>query len=149
MSTTIMEQLPQQELEEEIHRFIQKQDTGALGTRGPAGLRVSPVRYFIDSERNLYIQSDGGSKFTNIEADNTVCMLISSPFDGDSRRIRGVQLFGQAEVLEPDNPRYAALIELSPWPAHKRSKLIRLHCKHAVYVDRIGYKDLKQEWLPR
>lgn len=149
MSATLVEQLSQKELAEEIYRFARGRDTGALGTRGPAGLRVSPVRYFIDEELNLYIQSEGGSKFTNLEADNTVCLLVSSEFDGDCRKIRGVQFFGQGEVLEQDNAQYAAAIRFSPWPANENSRLIRIHCKHAVYVDRIMHKNLKQEWVPR
>ncbi|HHY16333.1 MAG TPA: pyridoxamine 5'-phosphate oxidase family protein [Firmicutes bacterium] len=149
MSSTLMEQLSQKQLAEEINRFIRSRDSGALGTRGPAGLRVSPVRYFLDGESNLFVQSEGGSKFTNLEADNSVCLLISSRFDGDCRKVHGVQFFGQGEVLEQDNPQYAAAISHSPWPVNENSKLIRIHCKHAVYVDRIRHKNLKQEWVPR
>lgn len=149
MSITLTDKLSVQELEQEIFRFTRSKDTGALGTRGPAGLRVSPVRYFLDGENNIYIQSEGGSKFTNLEADNTVCLLVSSTFEGDCRRIKGVQFFGHGEVLAQDNSQYKTAITLSPWPTNDNTKLIKLHCKRAVYVDRIGHENLKQEWLPR
>ncbi len=61
MSSTLMEQLSQKQLAEEINRFIRSRDSGALGTRGPAGLRVSPVRYFLDGESNLFVQSEGAA----------------------------------------------------------------------------------------
>ncbi len=148
MSSTLVEHLSQKELVEEIDSFVRSRDSGALGTRGPAGLRVSPVRYFMDDQSNLYVQSEGGSKFTNLEADNTICLLISSQFDGDCRQIRGVQFFGQGEVLEQDNPQYTAAVCFSPWPVNENSRLIRIHYKNAVYVDRIKYENLKQEWVP-
>ena len=79
MSTTVLEQnLAQQQLFQEILDFAQSKDTGALGTMGPAGLRVSPVKYFVDDELNLYIQSKGGSKFTNLAANDQVCLLVST-----------------------------------------------------------------------
>lgn len=147
MSTTILEQhLAQAELYREILDFARSRDTGALGTSGPAGLRVSPVKYFVDDELNLYIQSKGGSKFTNLAANDQVCLLVSTAFADDYHKIKGVQFFGQAQVLEPYSAHYALASQMCPWPHNGDARLIQVHCDHAVYVDRITRADLKQEW---
>lgn len=147
MSTTVLEQnLAQQQLFREILDFAQSKDTGALGTMGPAGLRVSPVKYFVDDELNLYIQSKGGSKFTNLAANDQVCLLVSTGFLEDYHKIQGVQFFGQAEVLDPYSAQYALASQLCPWPHNGEAKIIQLYCEHAVYVDRINRANLKQEW---
>ena len=65
MSTTVLgKPLTQTQLKEAILTFAQGRDTGYLGTVGPDGVRVSPVRYFMDNDLNVYIHSKGGTKFT-------------------------------------------------------------------------------------
>lgn len=147
MPTTVLEQnLAQEQLYAEILNFVQGRDTAALATTGPAGLRVSPVKYFVDDELNLYIQSKGGSKFTNLANNAQVCVLISTEFVDDYHKIKGVQLFGQAQVLEPYTAQYALASQLCPWPHNGEAKIIQVYCEHAVYVDRITRSELKQEW---
>lgn len=87
-----------QELENTILEFVWERDTGYLGTYGPGGVHVSPVKYFADADLNIYIHSRGGTKFRNLAADDQVCLLVSTPFADDLHQIKGVQLFGRAKV---------------------------------------------------
>lgn len=59
MSKVIAAPLTQVELRRAILEFAQGRDTGYLGTAGPGGVHVSPVKYFIDPELNIYIHSRG------------------------------------------------------------------------------------------
>lgn len=147
MSTTVFEgQREQEKLQEAIFSFAQRRDTGALGTMGPAGLRVSPVKYFLDSHLNIYIQSKGGSKFLNLKANPEVCLLVATPFANDCHQIKGVQFFGKAQVLEANSEQYAVAERLCPWPQLREAKFIQIFCQEAVYVDRLGPDHHKLSW---
>ncbi|NLJ79872.1 MAG: pyridoxamine 5'-phosphate oxidase family protein [Firmicutes bacterium] len=147
MSTTLFEdKLTQEELKEAILSFARSRDTGALGTMGPAGLRVSPVKYFLDDNFHIYIPSQGGSKFDNLEVNGEVCLLVASPFQEDYHQIKGVQFFGTAEVLASASEEYAVAEKLCPWPLSSQARLIQIFCDSAVYVDRLGSAHLKQNW---
>lgn len=70
MSTVIDRELTQLQLRNAILDFAQGRDTGYLGTSGPGGVHVSPVKYFIDQDLNVYIHSRGGTKFENLSAND-------------------------------------------------------------------------------
>src|SRR5690606_28649325 len=98
----VMEQwLTTTQLKEAILAFAQGRDTGYLGTVGPDGVRVSPVRYFMDNDLNVYIHSKGGNKFINLESNPNACLLVATPFQDDFYQVQGVQLFGPARIAEP------------------------------------------------
>ncbi len=147
MSTTIMQQpLTQTQLREAILDFAQKRDTGYLGTTGPDGVRVSPVRYFVDNDLNVYIHSKGGQKFTNLQYNPQVCLLVSTPFHDNFHKVQGVQLFGTAQIAEPGSQLYATAEELCPWQHPDDTRLIYIRVERAVYVDRVT-DQIKQEWV--
>lgn len=147
MSTTIFEdRLAREELEQAILSFAQDRDTGALGTAGPAGLRVSPVKYFLNDNFHIYIPSLGGSKFQNLEVNGEVCLLVATPFEDDFHQIKGVQFFGTAEVLAIGSEEYALAEKTCPWPLSAQTRLIQIFCDQAIYVDRLGETHLKQKW---
>ena len=148
MPTTMLEQetLKKEQLRQAILNFAKGRDTGFLGTTGPAGLRVSPVKYFMDDDLNIYIHSKGGSKFHNLSSNGEVCLLVSSPFKDNFHQIKGVQFFGTAQVVESNSGLYSRAEELCPWRHDYDVKLIYLPCDRAIYVDRISREDIKQEW---
>ncbi|HHT72107.1 MAG TPA: pyridoxamine 5'-phosphate oxidase family protein [Firmicutes bacterium] len=147
MSTTVLgKPLTQTQLKEAILTFAQGRDTGYLGTVGPDGVRVSPVRYFMDNDLNVYIHSKGGTKFTNLAKNPQACLLVATPFQDDFHQVQGVQLFGKAQVAEPGSQLYAIAEELCPWQHPRDVRLIYLHTDRAVYVDRIT-GDVKDEWI--
>lgn len=147
LSTMEKNKLSMQELQRCIMEFTQSHNTGALATQGSADLRVSPIRYFSDSELNIYLISRGGGKFENLEENNEVCFLIASPFENDHYAIEGVQFFGQAQVLESHSKDFEIALELCPWNLHDQTKIIKLKYERAIYVDRLSGKNIKQEWV--
>lgn len=146
MSVVMQEPLTQTQLKEAIYEFAQGRDTGYLGTVGPGGVHVSPVRFFIDEELNVYIHSRGGTKFENLADNDQVCLLVATPFLDDFHQIKGVQLFGRANVPPPNSQLYEMAEELCPWEHEKDVKLIHIKTKSAVFVDRLSGADIKQKW---
>lgn len=146
MSTVIHAPLTQTELKNAIFEFALGRDTGYLGTSGPGGVHVSPVKYFIDSELNVYIHSHGGTKFENLAVNDQACLLVSTPFGDDFHKIKGVQLFGKAKVAEANSQLYEMAEELCPWDHQDDVKLIKLSADAAVFVDRLHGEDIKQKW---
>lgn len=147
MSKVIAAPLTQVELRRAILEFAQGRDTGYLGTAGPGGVHVSPVKYFIDPELNIYIHSRGGTKFENLAVNEQVCLLVSTPFADDLHQIRGVQFFGRAQVAQAQSQLYEMAEELCPWDHGEEMKLIHVAVKAAVYVDRLHGRDIKQRWF--
>lgn len=146
MSTVIERELTQLQLRNAILDFAQGRDTGYLGTSGPGGVHVSPVRYFMDQDLNVYIHSRGGTKFENLATNEQACLLVSSPFQDDFHEIKGVQLFGKAEVIDPDSQLYKKAEILCPWEHPDDVKLICLKTTEAVFVNRLSGEDIKQKW---
>ena len=108
-------QLSARELEDAIAEFLLAHDTGYLGTVGDDVPRVSPVRYFADEDFNVYIHSKGGSKFANLAKNTNACLLVCTEFIDDLTKIRGVQVFGDAEVGNSGDPQFEMAEELCPW----------------------------------
>lgn len=146
MPTMLDSKLSQRELREAILSFAEKHDTAALGTTGPAGVRVSPVKYFLADDLNVYIPSRGGSKFDNLAVNSQVCLLVAEPFQDNCEQIKGIQLFGTAQVFSEETEEYTIATNLCPWDYPSKAKLIRVFLERGVYVDRLKGEDIKQEW---
>lgn len=146
MSRVMDAYLSQEQLQNTILEFVRGQDTGYLGTSGPGGVHVSPVKYFADSELNIYIHSRGGTKFENLAVNDQVCLLVSTQFQDDLHQIKGVQLFGRARVAKGGSQLYEMAEELCPWEHSEDVKLIHVAVSGAVYVDRLEGRNIKQRW---
>ena len=146
MSTVVDAPLSQVELQNAILEFARERDTGYLGTSGPSGVHVSPVKYFVDPELNIYIHSRGGTKFDKVAVNQRVCLLISTPFADDFHEIKGVQLFGRAKVADASSQLYEMAEELCPWEHEEDVRMIHVTVTEAVYVDRLNGKGIKQRW---
>lgn len=139
-------QLSRRELQKIIFDFAKKHDTAALGTMGPAGVRVSPVKYYTADDLNVYIPSRGGGKFNNLAVNSQVCLLIAEPFQDNCEQIKGIQFFGTAQVFEPRDEEYHIAVKLCPWDYPVGARLIRVFVERGVYVDRLGGEHIKEEW---
>lgn len=146
MSTVIERPLTQLQLKTAILDFTQGRDTGYLGTYGPSGVHVSPVKFFLDDDLNVYIHSRGGTKFENLATHSQACLLVSSPFQDDFNEIKGVQLFGKTQVAHSNSQLYETAEELCPWEHPADTKLIYMNTTEAVFVDRLAGADIKQKW---
>jgi len=99
------------ELEEEIIEYLSKKHPCVLATCGKDGMpRVSIVDYMNDG-LTIYILSEGGMKFTNIKENKNVAIGIGTSTK-TLRSVRGVNIWGTAEVFTDDTPEFAKALEL-------------------------------------
>ena len=100
-----------EELEHEIIDYLSKKHPCALATCGKDGTpRVSVVDYFNDG-LTIYIMSEGGEKFKNIKANNKVALGIGTSTH-TMRSVRGVNIWGIADVFTDETPEFARGLRL-------------------------------------
>lgn len=94
------------ELEEEIIDYLSKKQACSLATCGKDGVpRISVVDYMNDG-LTIYIMSEGGGKFKNLKENNKVAIGIGTSAK-TLRSVRGVNIWGVAEVFTEDTPEFA------------------------------------------
>ncbi|WP_018249029.1 pyridoxamine 5'-phosphate oxidase family protein [Orenia marismortui] len=135
-----------EEVKQKVIEFLKKKDTGALATSG-ADTRVSPVKYFLGEDLDIYIHSDGGSKFDNLRQNKDVCLLVSTEFYGDYKTIKGVQVFGQAEIAKSDSSLYQEAEKYCPFN-HMSGEgyIIKITADRAVYKNSVDGNGEKNIW---
>ena len=89
-----------QEFEEEVVKFLKKNDTVHLATSKNDAPRCTPLGY-RHIGTTLYILCEGGGKFANLNGNSKVCYSISSRIRGlrNLMGVRGLQCWGEAEVI--------------------------------------------------
>ena len=103
--------LSKEELEKEITDYLSKKHPCSLATCGKDGVpRISVVDYINDG-LTIYILSEGGEKFKNIQENNKVAIGIGTSAR-TSLSVRGVNIWGIAEVFTDDTPEFAYTIKL-------------------------------------
>ena len=103
--------LSRRELEKEIIDYLSKKHPCSLATCGKDEVpRISVVDYINDG-LTIYIISEGGEKFKNIRENNRVAIGIGTSAR-TSRSVRGVNIWGTAEVFTDDAPEFAYAIKL-------------------------------------
>ena len=100
-----------EELEKEIIDYLSKKHPCSLATCSKDGIpRISVVDYKNDG-LNLYIMTEGGAKLKNIKENNNVAIGIGTSTQS-MRSVRGVNLWGTAEIFTDDTPEFAKGLEL-------------------------------------
>lgn len=100
-----------EELKKEIIDYLKMKHPCSLATCGKDGVpRVSVVDY-INDDLTIYVLSEGGEKFKNIGENNKVAIGIGTSAR-TSLSVRGVNIWGIAEVFTDDTPEFAHTIEL-------------------------------------
>ena len=103
--------LSKEELEKEIIDYLGKKHPCSLATCGKDGVpRISVVDYINDG-LTIYILSEGGEKFKNIRENNQVAIGIGTSAR-TSLSVRGVNIWGIAEVFTDETPEFAYTIKL-------------------------------------
>jgi len=98
-------QLSRQELEDEIIDYLSMKQPCSLATCGKDGMpRISVVDY-INEELTIYIFSEGGDKFKNLEENNNVAIGIGT--GTKAINTRGVNIWGTARVFTEDTLEFA------------------------------------------
>ncbi len=103
--------LSKKELEQEIIDYLRKKHPCSLATCGKDGVpRISVVDYINDG-LTIYIISEGGEKFKNLRENNKVAIGIGSSAR-TTQSVRGVNIWGIAEVFTDDTPEFAYALKL-------------------------------------
>ena len=103
--------LSKEELEKEIIDYLSKKHPCSLATCGKDGKpRISVVDYKNDG-LTIYIMSEGGTKFENIEENNNVAIGIGTSTQ-TMRSVRGANITGTAEIFTDDTPEFAKGLKL-------------------------------------
>ena len=105
--------LERERLEERILNLLSSQNMCVLATAGQGGPLATPVRYYHLDFAILFTAESASPKMRNIASDPRVSIGIFAPMVGQASS-RGVQFFGQAEVLDPGEERYDYF-----WPAYR------------------------------
>jgi nitroimidazol reductase NimA-like FMN-containing flavoprotein (pyridoxamine 5'-phosphate oxidase superfamily) len=99
------------ELEGEIIDYLSKKHPCVLATCGNDGMPRASVVDFMNDGLTIYILSEGGMKFTNIQENNNVSIGIGTSTK-TLRSIRGVNIWGTAEIFADDTPEFSKALEL-------------------------------------
>lgn len=103
--------LSREELEEEIIDYLGNKHPCSLATCGKDGIPRITVVDYINEGLTIYIFSEGGDKFKNLRENNRVAIGIGTSAR-TVRSVRGVNIWGIAEVFTEDTPEFAHGMEL-------------------------------------
>ena len=95
-----------QELEAEIIDYLGKKQACSLATCGADGMPHVSVVDYVNDGLTLHVMSEGGRKFRNLRENNQVAVGIGTSA-GTMRSVRGVNIWGVAEVFTDDAPEFA------------------------------------------
>lgn len=133
------EKLPSSQLRNKIYGFLKEHIHGALSTCKDNIPKSSPVHYFLGENFDLYILSAGGDKFSNIESNPNVCLLVNTEYV-NYRKIKGVQIYGTA-VTSINKPEiYEEAMDFSPdfnlmGRERDRLKIIKISPSEIIFIN--------------
>jgi hypothetical protein len=110
--------------EKVLMKFLKRNNVLHLSTSRNNIPRTTPLEYRLD-RFTFYILSEGGSKFNNLKANNTVSFSIAEPYHPkkDFWGAKGLQAWGKAKVYsKKSNPRRFenALIKMKVYESLKK-----------------------------
>ena len=135
--------IPEDELRAAINTFLSAHNTCALATGVGDFVRCTPLEYAW-RDGALWIFSEGGLKFRGLKANKQVSVAVFDPYDGFGK-LASAQVTGTAELIDADDPEFAAAAAVKGIPAGALEKLAtKLHLIKIV-PSRIDYlsSDLK------
>ena len=108
-------------LREKIDAFIRAHNTGALATACDAFVRCTPIEYnYVDG--CFYLFSEGGLKFRALKENKRVGFAIFESYGGFGQ-LKGLQVMGTVEMVEPFSVEYLKLLEHKKIPVDAMKKL--------------------------
>lgn len=132
-------------LKNRIEQFITAHNTCALATACDGFVRCTPIEYnYIGGL--FYLFSEGGLKFKALKENKQVALAIYEPYGGFGK-LKGLQVTGNAEIVEPFSGEYLKLLEHKKIPQEAMKKLpqpmhlIKITPSRYDYLD----SDLKKE----
>ncbi len=103
--------LSKEELEKEIVDYLGKKQVCSLGTCGKDGVpRISVVNY-VNEGLSIYIFSEGGGKFKNLNENSKVAVGIGNDYRKFDA-LRGLNIWGSAEIFSEDDKEFYPAMKL-------------------------------------
>jgi hypothetical protein len=104
-----------------IEDYIRGNNTCALATGEGTFIRCTPIEYAY-RKGDFWMFTEGGEKFIGLEKNKNVCLAIYDKYEnfGD---LKGMQVVGKAEVIEPFSPEYIEAADYKKIPLEALKKL--------------------------
>ena len=125
------------ELLHAIESYIQENNTCALATGSGSFVRFTPIEYTYH-DGAFWLFTEGGQKFVALENNKNVCMAIFDKYNGFGQ-LRGMQISGTAEIVEPFSIEYNKAAEYKKIPIETLKKLPQPMHLLKIKADRIDY----------
>lgn len=138
-------QMPEDELRKRIEEFIKANRTCALATASDEMVRCTPIEYNYVNHC-FYLFSEDGLKFKGLKENKNVGLAIYASYEGFGK-LKGLQIVGKAEIIEPFSEEYNKVCEFRKIPIDVMKKLpkpinlIKVNPENYDYLD----SDLKQD----
>lgn len=132
-------------LQKAVEEYILSNNTCALATGAGDYVRCTPIEYSYH-DGCFWIFSEGGKKFVGLAQNPNVCLAIFDRYEG-FRTLRGMQVMGKAELVEPFSARYNAHAAYQKIPLEALKKLgspMHLLCVRPERIDYL-YSGFKEE----
>ena len=109
----ITNQLPREQLEQNIVEFLKSHNMCVLATASNDVPRATPIEYYSEGT-TLYMIGDPGTKRNNIEINPAVSIGIHDPLTG-WLTVKGVQITGEATLISDGTPEYDEAMRVYQW----------------------------------
>ena len=125
--------------------YLTSNNTCALATGAGDYVRCTPIEYSYH-DGCFWMFSEGGKKFIGLAQNSNVCLAVYDKYEGFGK-LRGVQVTGRAELVEPFSEVYNAHAAFKKIPLealHKLPSPMHLICVHPTRMDCLfsDFKDL-------
>jgi general stress protein 26 len=117
--------------------YIKANDTCALATGAGDFVRCTPIEYTYHDDA-FWMFSEGGEKFIALEWNKNICLAIYDKYEGFGK-LKGMQISGIAEVIEPFSKEYISAAEYKKLPIDTLKKLPEPINLIKVIPNRIDY----------
>lgn len=95
-----------EQLKQAVEAYICSNNTCALATGSGNYIRCTPLEYSYH-DGCFWIFTEGGKKFIGLERNSNVCLAIYNTYKSPGG-LRGMQITGRADIIEPFSPLYNA-----------------------------------------
>ena len=104
-----------------IEEYISSNNTCALATGSGDFVRCTPIEYAWHDQA-FWMFTEGGEKFLALEKNKNVCLAIYDKYSGFGT-VKGMQVSGTAEIIEPFSAEYIAAAAFKKIPVEALKKL--------------------------
>jgi uncharacterized protein YhbP (UPF0306 family) len=104
-----------------IEEYINKNNTCVLATGYGTFIRCTPLEYSYH-DHCFFIFTEGGEKFIGLEHNKNVCLAIYDKYSSFAS-LKGLQVMGNAEIVEPFSEEYVKAAEYKKIPLEALKKL--------------------------